>query len=167
MILPGHLASVAIVSRLLRLDRPAALLASLYPDVLDKGLHWGTGLTPRDRLWGHTLWSILGTTVLAALWGRVAGRCLCARSWGLGYLVHLLGDVTSPVPLLYPLSQRGFHRGARVREMLDGQRRLPWRVFAAEALLALAALTLEWHTAHSSSKELQNCPSASRAGPET
>lgn len=145
MILPGHLASTMIASRLPSLHRPTALAASLFPDLLDKTLHWVCHATPSDRLWGHTLWSVLGTTATVWALGKGLQKPHLGRSWLWGYAVHLAGDITAPVPLLYPLSRRGVHVGARMREILHGDRRFPWRVVASEGLLVLAAVTLELH----------------------
>jgi len=139
MILPGHIASVSMVARWLKVDRPTALAASLFPDLVDKGLHWALHVTPSDRLWAHTVWAWAGSSALAWLYGRVTHRPGTGRAWLLGYIVHFLGDVTAPLPLLYPLSTRGYHHGARMRETMRGERRFPWRVLAVEGLLALAA----------------------------
>jgi hypothetical protein len=143
MILPGHFASVLLASHLVKVNRRAALAASLFPDVMDKGLHWVAKLTPSDRLWAHTAWAVAGTSALAWLVGRAAGWPGIGRSWLMGYIVHLLGDLSAPLALFYPLSRRGFHGGARFREIIGGRRAIPWRVFAAEALLVLAAVLAE------------------------
>lgn len=145
MILPGHLASAIIASRLPGMHRPTALAASLFPDLFDKMLHWIFHATPSDRLWGHTAWAMVGTTVIAWTLEKGLQKPNVGRSWLWGYAVHLAGDITAPVPLLYPLSRRGVHMGARMREILQGNRRFPWRVLASEGLLAMAAMTLELH----------------------
>ncbi|MHB0856321.1 MAG: metal-dependent hydrolase [Anaerolineae bacterium] len=145
MIFMGHVASAYIAARALRLDRPTALAASVYPDALDKGLHWIARVTPSDRLWGHTLWSLLGTSALAWALGKAVGRPETGRSWLVGYAMHLGGDLRGHLPLLYPLSQRGVRRGARMKEVLRGRRPVPWEVIAGEGMLALAALIYEFY----------------------
>jgi len=147
MIFPGHFASVLLATRFLDVDRPAALGASLFPDVVDKALHWLARRTPSDRLWAHTAWSLVGSSALAWAVGRVIGRPKAGRSWLIGYVVHLLGDSSAPLAFFYPLSKRGYHQGARFKEIMRGERSLPWRVFAAEGLLALAAALAEVHFA--------------------
>lgn len=153
MILPGHLASAIIASRLPGVHRPTALAASLFPDLFDKTLHWVFRVTPSDRLWGHTLWSMLGTTLITWAVGKGLHKPDTGRSWLWGYAVHLAGDTTAPIPLLYPLSRRGVHMGARMREILHGNRRFPWRVLASEGLLAMAAITLELYARRQRSTE--------------
>jgi len=147
MIFPGHFASVLLATRFLDVDRPTALAASLFPDVVDKALHWLARRTPSDRLWAHTAWALVGSSALAWLVGRGIGRPKVGRSWLAGYVVHLLGDISAPLAFFYPLSRQGYHQGARFREIIRGERDFPWRVFAAEGLLALAAGLAEVHFA--------------------
>ncbi|MBM3187842.1 MAG: metal-dependent hydrolase [Chloroflexi bacterium] len=162
MIFLGHIASALMASRLPGVDRRMALAGALFPDLLDKSLHWVLGATPSDRLWGHTLWSVLGSTVAVGALCRAVGRRNGTRSWLWGYAVHLLGDVTAPIPLLYPLSTRGVYRGARMREMLAGERCFPWRVAASEVLLLLAAVALErhvrWNGSGTHDQAMENMP---------
>lgn len=139
MILPDHIASVSMAARWFKVDRPTALAASLFPDLVDKGLHWALRVTPSDRLWAHTIWAWAGSSALVWLCGQATHRPETGRAWLLGYTVHFLGDVTAPLPLLYPLSMCGYRHGARMRETMRGERRFPWRVLAVEWLLALAA----------------------------
>jgi hypothetical protein len=143
MIFIGHFSSVLLASHLLPVQRRTALVASLFPDVLDKTLHWALRVTPSDRLWGHTVWAALGTTALAGCIAKRTGRPALLRSWVVGYGVHLLGDTMAGLPLFYPLSKRGYHHGARFREVAQGERRFPWKVLALEGLLTLAALAAE------------------------
>jgi hypothetical protein len=145
MILPGHVATALIVARACKTDVRTTLVAAFFPDGMDKGLHWVARLTPSDRLWGHTIWMLLGTSAVAWIMGRSTKRPSMGRAWLLGYVVHFLGDVTAPMPLFYPLTKRGYHHGARMRETLQGERAAPWRLLAIEGLLALAAAVLEIH----------------------
>ncbi|MHB1296743.1 MAG: metal-dependent hydrolase [Anaerolineae bacterium] len=146
MIFLGHVASAYIVSRAMKLDRPTTLAASVYPDALDKSLHWLLKVTPTDRLWGHTLWSLLGTSALVGLVGALLGRPRMGRSWMVGYATHMTGDLRGSLPLFYPLSHRGVRRGARMKEVLRGRRPVPWGVIAGESMLALAAAVYEVYT---------------------
>jgi len=143
MILPGHIASVLLATHFLNVDRRVALGASLFPDAVDKALHWLARCTPSDRLWAHAAWTFAGSSLLASLIGRATGHPQAGRSWLIGYTVHLLGDVSAPLAFFYPLSKRGYHSGARFREILRGERALSWKVLAAEGLLALAAVATE------------------------
>jgi hypothetical protein len=145
MILPGHMATALIAARLCKTDVRTTLIAAFFPDGLDKGLHWVARLTPSDRLWGHTVWTLLGTSAVAWIMGHSVGRPALGRAWLVGYVVHFLGDVTAPMAPFYPLSKRGYHQGARFREVLQGEREAPWRLLAIEGLLALAAAVLEIH----------------------
>jgi hypothetical protein len=92
-----------------------------------------------------------GTTLLAWLTERLSGRRGLARAWGWGYAVHLLGDVSARFAFFYPLSRRGYREGARMKEILRGQRRWPWRITIAEALLVGAALVSEAYAARKGS----------------
>ncbi len=145
MIFPGHLASVLLVTRFGDVDRPTALAASLFPDAVDKALHWLAHRTPSDRLWAHTVWALMGSSALAWAFGHMTGRPKVGRSWLTGYVVHLLGDTSAPLAFFYPFSKEGYHQGARFKEILRGERDFPWTVFAAEGLLALAAMLVEIH----------------------
>jgi len=156
MIFPGHFASVLLATRFLDVDRPTALGASLFPDVVDKTLHWLVRRTSSDRLWAHTAWSLAGSSALAWLVGRGIGRPKVGRSWLAGYVVHLLGDISAPLAFFYPLSRYGYHQGARFEEIMRGERGFPWRVFAAEGLLALAAALAEVHFAEKGKVHLRD-----------
>ena len=88
MILPGHLAAALLVSRAFRVDRHGSLLASMFPDVIDKPIRWLFRLTPNDRLPAHTglVWAV--TTGLVCLWkGSTFGK-----DWFVGYGSHLCCD---------------------------------------------------------------------------
>lgn len=159
MILPGHVASVLLATHFLHVDRRIALGASFFPDLVDKILHWLARCTSSDRLWAHTAWSLAGSSLLASLVGRATGHPRAGRSWLAGYVVHLLGDVSAPLAFFYPLSKQGYHQGARFKEILRGQRDVPWRVLAAEGLLALAAALAElyFRKTKGNSKRAERC----------
>lgn len=95
----GHLAVSALEHRYLKADLVPVLVAAILPDAVDKVLHYALGQTDSGRLWGHTLLAALvSTAVVLGVWGRQS-----AASWALGYLSHLVCDVGSVVPWLYPL----------------------------------------------------------------
>ncbi len=88
MILPGHIASAYLASRVTGADLRGALAASMFPDFVDKPIRWLWRLTPNDRIPAHTLLFWATTTLLARL---LAGPRL-AQGWAVGYGAHLLGD---------------------------------------------------------------------------
>jgi hypothetical protein len=93
----GHLAVPIILDHYFGLEPGALYAASIFPDVNDK-LARGLRLTPAGRSAAHSLAGVALSTILVTLgWGRSAGR-----SWLLGYLGHLLGDMDGTVPWLYP-----------------------------------------------------------------
>lgn len=94
----GHLAVSALEHRYLKAEFAPVMVAAVLPDAVDKVLHYVTGQTESGRLWGHTLLAALVTTSLVlAIWGRRS-----ATSWALAYLSHLICDMGSVVPWLYP-----------------------------------------------------------------
>lgn len=100
---PGHLAinwlGVRAAARLIGpLPLWPALVAALFPDVVDKVvadfLHWA----PYGRNWTHNLTAV-GLCSLAA--GIVTRRRAVAVSWAIGHLGHLVGDFVFN-PWLWP-----------------------------------------------------------------
>lgn len=85
---------------------------SLFPDLVDKPLAWWLGVLPSGRSAAHSA-LVAAVLVAAVVW--------CARRWsraglgwafGIGYVLHLLGDCLAPLRngtysdlsfLLYPL----------------------------------------------------------------
>ena len=95
----GHLAVSALEYRYLKAEIVPVMVAAIIPDAVDKVLHYALGRTDSGRLWGHTLLAALLSSILVlGIWGRRH-----AASWALGYLSHLVCDVGSVVPWLYPL----------------------------------------------------------------
>ncbi|MBN1246816.1 MAG: metal-dependent hydrolase [Anaerolineae bacterium] len=100
----GHLAVSALEHRYLKAEFAPVMVAAVFPDAVDKVLHYVAGQTEAGRSWGHTLFAVLVTTVLVrGIWGQQN-----ARSWALGYLSHLLCDIGGVVPWLYPLAAYEF-----------------------------------------------------------
>lgn len=95
--LSGHLAISALLNHYLDTEPEAVLAGTLFPDLSDK-LLYGAGLTPSSRMLAHTLLGLGAST--AVVWQVGDGKT--ARSWGLGYLGHLLADMGGFVPWFYP-----------------------------------------------------------------
>ncbi|MCB0193988.1 MAG: metal-dependent hydrolase [Anaerolineae bacterium] len=112
MHIPGHLAIALAQHRLPALSTDnnllkPLLLASLFPDVIDKSLGYGFRVMPNGRHYAHNIFSLLGTTAfVTAVWGKKAGY-----AWLAGYLGHLLADRNSLVPWLFPLQSYDFKEG--------------------------------------------------------
>jgi hypothetical protein len=109
MILPGHVAASVLCHRHLKAALWPALAAGLFPDVVDKFLHYVLRLAPSSRVPMHTLWGWLGSTLLFALLALAVDRSRCriwTWSWFVGYAAHLLCDsplVGGKLPFLWPL----------------------------------------------------------------
>lgn len=100
----GHLALPAILRHYFPELEAAPLYAgSLFPDVMDKGLH-RMRLMVNGRTMAHTLFSLVVTTTIIAIFlGKKP-----ARSWAIGYLGHLICDSGGDVPWLYPFTTHTF-----------------------------------------------------------
>jgi len=148
MILPGHLASVVLERRYLRVDLYPALAATLAPDVIDKLLFYVLRITPHSRIPMHSLLGWMGTTALAALLGWILGhRWRWAWAWWVGYGGHLLCD--SPLtggnlPFLYPFRSYNLVGYKLPFSYLWGARDWPWHMMIAEVLLVGVTVYLEW-----------------------
>ena len=88
MILPGHVAAAYLAATALGTDRPAGLVASLFPDLVDKPVRWLFRLTPNDRIPAHTLLVCMLTWLATRL---LLGQGF-SRGWLVGYGAHLLCD---------------------------------------------------------------------------
>jgi hypothetical protein len=113
MHIPGHLA-VAVAqhyavpkSRRQRRLLVVLLMASLFPDILDKTIGYILKLMPNGRHYAHNLFSLAGLSLLAALMG---GKTV-GYAWFAGYLGHLLVDSITFVPWFFPLKQYQFSQG--------------------------------------------------------
>ncbi|MGC9394491.1 MAG: hypothetical protein ACP5J4_06510 [Anaerolineae bacterium] len=97
----GHVAVSALAYRYLKADFVPVMAAAVVPDAVDKMTHYMLDRDVGSRWVGHTLVGITATTALIYLiWGKRP-----ARSWALGYLLHLLGEFGGVVPYLYPFVQ--------------------------------------------------------------
>lgn len=113
MQIPGHLAVALAQYRLFfyrnrqkEIIRPL-LLASLFPDMVDKAIGYIFKLMPNGRHYAHNIFSLFGfSAIVTLIWGRVAGL-----AWFVGYLGHLWADSEGPVPWLFPLRSYPFRQG--------------------------------------------------------
>jgi len=100
----GHVAVSVLQHRYLKADLKQVVVAGVFPDVVDKALCHTVHLTPSGRMLGHTLLALsISTLAVRWIWGQRA-----ARSWALGYLGHLIGDLGDFLPWLYPFVQYNF-----------------------------------------------------------
>lgn len=115
MQIPGHLA-VAIAQHYLiagpRQDSVVLkplLLASLFPDIVDKSLGYVFHVMPNGRHYAHNIFSLtLLSLAVTLIWGKRVGY-----SWFIGYLGHLLADLSaqSRVPWFFPVKSYTFKQG--------------------------------------------------------
>jgi hypothetical protein len=83
------------------------LIASLFPDMVDKTIGYVFHAMPNGRHYAHNIFSLVGLSVLVGLFaGRMAGY-----AWFLGYLGHLLADSDRQVPWFFPLKEYSFPQG--------------------------------------------------------
>lgn len=83
------------------------LLASLFPDIVDKTIGYVFRAMPNGRHYSHNLFSLVGLSLAVSLvWGRTLGL-----AWFLGHLGHLLADSTGQVPWLFPAVDYKFQPG--------------------------------------------------------
>ncbi len=147
MILPGHIAASWLCQRCLRADLRVALVAGLFPDLLDKPLYYLSGLTPNSRIPGHTLlgWLVSSAIVLALGW-LIARAWVWGWSWGVAYAGHLLCDsplVGDQMPFLWPWRAYPFTTAPDLWSyFLHIDRELLY-LLAVETALVLAALLVE------------------------
>jgi hypothetical protein len=92
MILPGHLAAGQLAATCTHSNRTAALLAAVFPDVVDKSARYVLQLSPSGRVPAHSIFVAFATFLALRLFCR---RAEVRRGWMAGYLVHLGTDVAS------------------------------------------------------------------------
>ncbi len=150
MILPGHLAAAYLVSQIPAVQGPGVWWAAMFPDLIDKPLRWVTRITPNDRLPAHSGLFWLLTTL--GVW-RMRGASF-ARSWGVGYGVHLLCDALNArlnrgrVYWLWPFKRYEYYVGPT--GLLSSLRDFKWRSLLIE--MALTLLGLSYYAGRSSAK---------------
>jgi hypothetical protein len=148
MILPGHLASVVLERRHLRVELYPALAATLAPDVIDKLLFYVLRVSSHSRIPMHTLVGWLGTTLVATLLGLALGRrWRWGWAWWVGYGGHLLCDsplAGGDLAFLFPFISYSFESHWQPFSYLWGLQEWPWHMMIAETLLVGVTLYLEW-----------------------
>lgn len=112
MHIPGHLA-IAIAQHCLPplAKRQEALkpllLASLFPDAVDKTIGYVFHAMPNGRHFMHNIFGLVGVSLLVGLiWGKVTGT-----AWFLGHLGHLVVDSPRMVPWFFPVKKYSFIKG--------------------------------------------------------
>ena len=100
----GHFAVPIIIKQHLPQEKlPALAIASIFPDMVDKTLKQ-LKVRPNGRTFSHSLLGLgISSLLVTLIWGKAAGR-----SWTIGYLLHLLGDLGGTVPWLYPFKDYNF-----------------------------------------------------------
>ena len=88
MILPGHIALAIFGHKLLRVDLPTTLAATLAPDVIDKPLAHVLRVAPSGRYATHSLAGWVGASALVCLLGGQER----GRAWAVGHFLHFVGD---------------------------------------------------------------------------
>ncbi|NBD35898.1 MAG: hypothetical protein GVY30_07850 [Chloroflexi bacterium] len=138
----GHLALSALEHRYLDADLVPVMVAGLAPDLVDKTACQILRATPSGRMWGHTLIGLaLSTLLIDLLWGKRA-----ARSWALGYLGHLLGDLNGLLPWFYPFVSYDFKPSPSIWRVLRDFLRNPVRL-SGEIALTIWAIVAVWDEA--------------------
>jgi hypothetical protein len=113
MHIPGHIGVALLQHRLLTLQgqdekiiRPL-LMASLFPDLVDKSIGYVFHLMPNGRHYAHNIFSLIGLSLAVTLvWGKAIGF-----AWFVGYVGHLVVDSSRMVPWFFPAQKYSFHRG--------------------------------------------------------
>jgi len=146
MILPGHLAAGYLAAHYAKLDEKVALVAAVFPDVVDKTCRYVLHLTPNGRIPMHSLIGLLLTTGLIWL---ILRRQRIALAWAAGYGSHLMADVLTDVLqyggrleyLAWPFARGQVSQYTTLfGSVLDY---VIW-VFLAEGLVCVWALVIFW-----------------------
>lgn len=115
MQIPGHIAIAILQHRLIARYKPGQtvmsplLLASLFPDMIDKSIGYIFHAMPNGRHYTHNVFSlILWPGLVSLIWGKKAGY-----SWFIGFLGHLLVDIGGRgfVPWFFPVKKYHFRQG--------------------------------------------------------
>jgi hypothetical protein len=113
MHIPGHIAVALAQHRLLTLQGQEEkmisplLIASLFPDLVDKSIGYVFHLMPNGRHYAHNIFSLIGLSLAVTLvWGKEIGF-----AWFMGYVGHLVADSNSLMPWFFPVQKYLFRRG--------------------------------------------------------
>jgi hypothetical protein len=134
----GHLAIPILESHYLDADVVPTTAGGLFPDVLDKSVCQVLNISTHGRLWGHT---VLGLVVSTLIVGALRDR-RTAWSWALGYVGHLIADLESPIPILYPFATYSMPDSPPISETLHHFATDPARLLPELALVIWAAWIL-------------------------
>lgn len=160
MILPGHLAAGQLAATCTRSNRSAALLAAVFPDIVDKSARYVLRISPSGRVPTHSIFVALATFAVMRLFCR---RPDVRRGWIAGYLAHLGTDVASDLLnhsdrfayLVWPLAKA---QPGRYRTMLSSIIEYTpgaWMLEAGAVLFAL--LDLRRRARHGSARCAMAC----------
>jgi hypothetical protein len=83
------------------------LVASLFPDLVDKTIGYVFGAMPNGRHYAHNLFSLITVSfIITLIWGKTIGY-----AWFAGYLGHLVVDSKNLVPWFFPVKKYKFEQG--------------------------------------------------------
>ena len=69
------------------------VFGSVLPDLIDKPLAWEFGVFPSGYALAHSIFFAVPLAIAAGLLGRALGDARAGLAFGVGYLLHLVGDV--------------------------------------------------------------------------
>lgn len=75
------------------LEAATVVVASVLPDAIDKPLAWEFGVVSSGYGIGHSVFVAVPLSIVAGLLARRLGRPRAGVAFGVGYLLHLPGDV--------------------------------------------------------------------------
>ncbi|WP_049925917.1 metal-dependent hydrolase [Halopiger goleimassiliensis] len=75
------------------LEALTVVVASVLPDVIDKPLAWEFGVFESGYALGHSIFVAVPLSIVVGLVARRVGRTRAGLAFGVGYLLHLPGDV--------------------------------------------------------------------------
>ena len=118
MYFPGHVALSYLSSQYLWANLKVAMIAGLFPDVVDKVAYYVLKITPSAHVPAHTLAALIGTSLLVGLFGIGFGAFwMFAYSWALAYGLHLIFDhLNGKLYLLWPLVDYPFSPYQSIQE---------------------------------------------------
>jgi hypothetical protein len=87
---------LGLVDRPGRAEAVAILVATQLPDVVDKPLAWTFDVLPSGISMAHSVFVAVPFAIAALLFGARYGATSVGIAAGVGYLSHLLGDLTYP-----------------------------------------------------------------------
>lgn len=117
----GYIA-YSLFSHLVFRDSPSAresflvVVGSLFPDLIDKPLAWQFGVFEGGYAIAHSVFFAVPISILVGILARRYGAGRAGLAFGIGYLLHLPGDLISPYvergelaieKLLWPIEQAG------------------------------------------------------------